>query len=205
MPDGIAGTAMARAASSRAPPPLMGGGWPPPMPTRYDTRTCGLFFCFGFSSFCPQHTRACARVDARMRQGCRLLTRCPPTCRYHGEQFDGRVVDTPAQWSPATPAKFDTGLGKGAVPADQALGQTVLLTMPPLQVSRKYTPVTVHKVGGSTMALHGGAAIPPSFVRCTSTNHPLCGDNIWFEDTKAKTRYDYGCRAHAHAMRWPAW
>jgi hypothetical protein len=64
---------------------------------------------------------------------------------YHGEQYDGRVVDGElARWRPATAAMFDTGEGGGgAIAASEALGQPVLLTMPPLEVSQRYTPVSV--------------------------------------------------------------
>ena len=115
---------------------------------------------------------------------------------YHGEQYDGRVTDTPSQWSAAVAATFNTGEGAGAVPADRALGQPVLLTMPPLEVSRTYTPVSIKRVrvaasGGSAVAggLAAGAGAAPSFVRCLGNKSPLCGDNIFFEDTQAKSRH----------------
>ena len=56
---------------------------------------------------------------------------------YHGEQYDGRVADSPAQWRPATASTFNTGEAGGSVAADKALGKPVLLTMPALEVSRR--------------------------------------------------------------------
>ncbi len=72
---------------------------------------------------------------------------------YHGEQYDGRVTDTPAQWHPATAATFDTGENGGtAVDAAHALGTPALLTMPPLEVGAQYTPVSVAPVPNVTGA-----------------------------------------------------
>ena len=66
---------------------------------------------------------------------------------YHGEQYDGRVMDTPTQWQPATPAKFNTGeSGTQPVDAANALGTPVLLTMPPLSASRTYTPISIKQI-----------------------------------------------------------
>ena len=110
---------------------------------------------------------------------------------YHGEQYDGRVVDSPDQWSPAREAVFDTGEGGGPVSAAKALGPPALLTMPPLEVSQRYTPVSVKRVGESTSTL----AVPSaeaalSFVRCVDAKNPaLCGPEIWYEDVATKTRY----------------
>ena len=112
---------------------------------------------------------------------------------YHGEQFDGRVVDRPDQWSPAREAVFDTGEGGGAVSAGKALGSPVLLTMPPLEASEKYTPVSVKRVGESTDTLpasHAEVGLALSFVRCVDAKNPaLCGNEIWYEDAATKTRY----------------
>jgi hypothetical protein len=116
---------------------------------------------------------------------------------YHGEQFDGRVIDTPAQWEPAKSAVFDTGEGSGGdAPASRALGKPALLTMPPLEVSQRYTPVSVKRVGeptetATTMTPEPHAvAAPLSFVRCVGAKNPsLCGNEIWYEDGKTKTRY----------------
>lgn len=103
---------------------------------------------------------------------------------YHGEQYDGRVYDTPAQWRPATVAMFDTGEGNGgAVPASKALGAPTLLTMPALETSRRYSPVSIHQVGGA--AVRGA----PVFIRCLGKTNPLCGDNIFYEDTSSGSRH----------------
>jgi hypothetical protein len=123
---------------------------------------------------------------------------------YHGEQYDGRVTDTPAQWRAATASMFDTGEGGGAVAANKALGQPVLLTMPPLEVSQKYTPISVKRVGTAPTTLSqqqqqlpvaaaaaGPPPPPPLFVRCSDDvkTSPLCGVNIWFEDVATQTRH----------------
>eukprot|EP01043_Picozoa_sp_COSAG02_P042899 COSAG02_NODE_3688_length_6381_cov_4.744349_1_plen_607_part_00 len=113
---------------------------------------------------------------------------------YHGEQFDGRVVDTPDRWTPAREAVFDTGVGGGPVSAAKALGRPVLLTMPPLEASQNYTPVSVKRVGDSTSTLVApraeGESPALSFVRCVDAKNPtLCGTEIWYEDAATKTRY----------------
>ena len=123
---------------------------------------------------------------------------------YHGEQYDGRVSDSPAHWRPAVAAAFDTGEGTAPVAADKALGPPVLLTMPPLEVSQEYTPVSVKRAGGLSpveTAAQGGAL---TFVRCTEAKHPLCGDLIWFEDTNTSTRYHVPEVRSGHIMiLWP--
>jgi hypothetical protein len=117
---------------------------------------------------------------------------------YHGEQYDGRVVDTPAQWHAAVASAFDTGeAGGSAVAADKALGRPVLLTMPPLEVSQRYTPVSVKRVGAAAAVAAAGAvgaapapAAGPLFVRCVDdAKNPLCGQEIWFEDPKTQSRH----------------
>ena len=118
---------------------------------------------------------------------------------YHGEQYDGRVGTstsvTPGEWIAATASTFNTGEGPGSVTADKALGLPVLLTMPPLEVSRRYAPVSVNRVGASKTAPQQGgvaatAAAPPlSFVHCVDAKTPLCGAPIWFEDAANKTRH----------------
>lgn len=105
---------------------------------------------------------------------------------YHGEQYDGRVAGTPTQWRAATASMFNTG-GGGPVAASKALGQPVLLTMPPLEVSQRYTPVSIKRVGAAAAAT--AAAPPLSFVRCVDAKHPLCGTDIFFEDIKTQTRH----------------
>jgi len=89
---------------------------------------------------------------------------------YHGEQYDGRVLNSTESvlWHPATPATFNTGDTRlqQPVPANQALGKPVLLTMPPLTVSKKYSPVSITKVSSSA----------------TTTTATTTNNNVWVFD-----------------------
>ena len=67
---------------------------------------------------------------------------------YHGEQYDGRVAsNNSTQWKPAVLAMFNTGEGtSNSVPASQTLGTPVLLSMPPLEITKQYIPISIKQI-----------------------------------------------------------
>lgn len=154
-----------------------------------------------FLKVAPYYYMQMHNTPARARN-CRM---CIPRYShlYHGEQYDGTVVDDATKWQPATPSMFDTGLGtKGGssmVPASKALGAPALLTMPPLEVSKSYTPLSVNKVGLSSKS--ATAAAPPlTFIRCLGADS-YCGHSIFFVDAKNQTRHHVtACNQYVRLM-----
>ena len=111
---------------------------------------------------------------------------------YHGEQFDGRVKQN-SQWSPASLVTFNTGeTGGEIIDADKFLGKPVLLTMPPLKVSKTYKPITVKNLGPSKWIFDMGNNMA-GFAKLSVPRNALVPDQAVLLKYAEVTKSDGSC------------